>query len=32
MVKDVTVDNMLTGAPAYMSKKFKKGDVILTVF
>jgi len=31
MIKDTTVDNMLTGAPAYMSKQFKKGDIVLEV-
>ena len=26
MVENGIINNMLTGAPAYMSKKFKKGD------
>mmetsp|Transcript_95732 Transcript_95732/g.139837 ORF Transcript_95732/g.139837 Transcript_95732/m.139837 type:complete len:567 (+) Transcript_95732:81-1781(+) len=31
MVGDGIVTNMLTGAPAYMSKKFKKGDKLLAI-
>jgi hypothetical protein len=30
-VKDCIVDNTLTGAPAAMSKKFKKGDVVFEI-